>query len=370
MTPEELRAAIPVTEDAVYLNTGASGPSPRRVVEATEDCLERQEHESHAASDPYEFSFDVFDGAREVVAGHVGADPDEIALTNSTTDGINRVAGAIDWEPGDVVVRTDLEHSSGVLPWRHLETRRGIETQVVECDDGRLPPDAVKEATRDARLFVLSALSWNYGTTLPVAEVVDIAQDNGATVLVDAVQVPGQRPVDVRDWGADLVAAAGHKWLLAPMGSGFLYVRDGAVADLSPGAIGYRSVVDDTVEEYDFEPGARRFEVGTVSPAPYAGLREAIETIESVGTDAVRDRIADLTGHLKEGLEADRLLSPREFDSGLVTIRVDDPEATVERLADEGIVVRSIPDPEAVRASVHAFNTRADVDAFLDALGE
>jgi selenocysteine lyase/cysteine desulfurase len=233
-----------------------------------------------------------------------------------------------------------------------------------------MPLDAVKEATRDARLFVLSALSWNYGTALPVAEAVDIAQDNGAQVLVDAVQVPGQRPVDFDEWGADLVAAAGHKWLLAPMGTGFLYVRDGAATSLSPGAIGYRSVVDENADEYELEPGARRFEVGTVSPAPYAGLREAIETMESVGLDAVRDRIADLTDSLKSGLDDDRLLSPREFESGLVTIRVDDPEATVERLADEGIVVRSIPEPKTVRASVHAFNTRADVDALLDALGK
>jgi len=369
MTPEELRAAIPATDDAVYLNTGASGPSPRQVTAATKGAVDDHER-SHAGSDPYEFAFDAYDETRDAVADFVGAGPDEIALTNSTADGINRVAAAMDWEPGDVVVRTDLEHSAGILPWRHLAATRGVETRTVACEGGRLPLDAVKAATRDAKLFVCSALSWNYGTRLPVAEAVDIAHDNGARVLVDAVQVPGHVPVDYEEWGADFVAAAGHKWLLGPWGAGFLYVRDDAAAALDPAAVGYRGVVEPNADEgYEFHPGARRFEVGTVSPAPYAGLREAIDVLESVGLDAVTDRIERLTDRLKAGVDDERLLSPRAFESGLVTLRDDDPAATVERLRDEGIVVRSIPDPATLRVSLHAFNTREDVDAVLDALG-
>jgi len=365
MTPEDLHAAIPATDDAVYLNTGASGPSPERVTAATKDAVDDHDG-SHAASDPYEFAFDAYEETRETVAGFVGAAPSEIALTNSTADGIGRVAAAMDWEPGDAVVRTDLEHPAGVLPWRHLAETRGIEPRTVACEGGRLPMDRVKEATRDAKLFVFSAISWNYGTRLPVAEAVEIAHDNGARVLVDAVQVPGQVPVDYGEWDADFVAAAGHKWLLGPWGAGFLYANDDT-PEIDPASLSYRGVAEAGDDGYELHPGAKRFEVGTVSPAPYAGLREAIDVMNSVGVDAVRDRIERLTDRLKAGIDDERLLSPREFESGLVTLADDDPEATVERLRDRGIVVRSIPDPASLRVSLHAFNDAGDVDAFLDA---
>jgi selenocysteine lyase/cysteine desulfurase len=365
MTPEELRSSIPALSETTYMNTGASGPSPQRVVAAAEDCLEHHEYRAPADEGMYTAAWDRFDETREAVAAHVGASPAEVALTQSTTDGINRIACALGWDAGDAVVRTDLEHSAGILPWERGRKRHGIDVRVVETDRGRLDLDAVKDAVEGASLVVLSSLSWNYGTRLPVSEVVDVAHDAGARVLVDAVQSPGQVPVDVREWGADFVAAAGHKWLLGPWGAGFLYVREDVADELSPAYVGYRSVEDANETEYRFKSGARRFEVGTTSPAPYAGLRAAIDVIEDVGYDAITDRVRTLTDYLKEELGDDRLLSPREYESGLVTFEADDPEALVERLDGDGIKIRSLPYPEAVRASLHAFNTREDVDRLL-----
>lgn len=365
MTPEELRAAIPALDETVYLNTGASGPSPHRVIEAAQRELERHEDDAHAHDDPYKFAFDRFDETRAAVADFVGAVPDEIALTNSTTDGINVVASAIDWESGDVIVRPDFEHAGGILPWKRFQREHGVEIRVVETAGGRIPSDAYTEAVADARLVVFSAITWTHGTRLPVAELVEIAHDAGAEVLVDAVQVPGQTPLDVSEWGAEFVAAAGHKWLLGPWGAGFLYVEESAANDLEPAAVGYRSVEDSYASQPTYKPGARRFEVGTASPGPYAGLREAIDVVESIGIDTIESRIRELTAYLKEELGEDRLLSPREFESGLVTIRAEDPEATVERLAASGVVVRALPIPNTIRASVHAFNTRDDLDALL-----
>lgn len=368
MTPEDLRADVPALADVTYMNYGASGPSPRRVVEAAESFIERHEYDSPGGEGMYPVAFDAYESARETVAGFVGADASEVALTQSTTDGINRVAGAIDWQPGDVVVRTDLEHPAGILPWERLARHRDVEVRVVESEAGRLDRDAYREAVRGARLVCLSALTWNYGTHLPVDELVDEAHDAGALVLVDAVQVPGQAPMDVSAWGADAVAAAGHKWLLGLWGAGFLHVADDVVGDLVPGAIGYRGVEVPTDEPYAFKSGAARFEVGTTSPAPHVALEAAIETIDAVGVDAVRDRVERLATRLVEGVPDDRLLSPADPESGLVTMAVDDPEATVERLAGEGIVVRDLPSPEAVRASIHAVNTAGEVDALVGAL--
>ncbi|TYT61267.1 aminotransferase class V-fold PLP-dependent enzyme [Natrialba swarupiae] len=367
MTPLELRADIPALQDDVYLNFGAHGPSPKYVVDAADEFVRTHEYDSPVTDDPYETAFRAFDRTRETVASFVGADPDEIALTESTTAGINAVANAIDWHPGDVVVRTDLEHPAGILPWQRLE-REGVEVRVVETDGGRIDRDRFAEAVSDADLACFSAVTWTHGTQLPVAELVDVAHDAGALALVDAVQVPGQLSMDVSAWGADAVAAAGHKWLLGLWGGGFLYV-DRSVADgLEPRTVGYRSVETPTADPFEFAAGARRFEVGSANPAAHVALREAIDAIDEVGIGRIEDRVRRLAGRLADSLPDDRLLSPSTPESGLVTIDVDNPAETVDRLAAAGIVVRPLPWPNAVRASVHAVNTAGDVDRLLESL--
>lgn len=368
MDPETLRAEMPALEDTVYLNTGAGSPSPRRVVEAVTDSLIYQAYEAPAGEGMYPAAFAAIDAAREPVADFLGAEPHEIAFSRSTADGVNLLAGALDFQPGDVVVRTDLEHPAGRLPWDRLADVRDVEVRVLETENGRLSMDAVKDAVEDARLVCLSSLTWTHGTQLRVSEVVDVAHEAGAQVLVDAVQSPGQVPVDVTEWGADFVVGAGHKWLLGVWGGGFLYVDEDAVETLSPQRIGYRSVEDPSAAEYAYKEGAPCLEVGTTSPLPYVGLVEGIATIEDIGLDTVQSRVERLTDRLKAGLPDDALLSPRQYESGLVTFRTEDPDATVERLKEQGIVVRDLPFPRAVRASVHVFNTAGDVDALLEAL--
>ncbi|TQQ79269.1 aminotransferase class V-fold PLP-dependent enzyme [Halonotius terrestris] len=368
MTPRELRADVPAFDEAAYLNFGAHGPSPRSVVAAATACLETHEYDS-SENDPYEVAFGAADRARERIADLIGADPEEVALTESTTDGINRIATAIDFEPGDVVVRTDLEHPAGILPWQQLK-REGVEVRVLETEDGRVDLDAYTDAVADARLVCFSALTWTHGTRLPVTDLVDIANDTGAFTLVDAVQVPGQQEMDVHEWGADAVAAAGHKWLLGPWGAGFLYIDHETADSLIPAAVGYRSVTDPTADDLEYSPGATRFEIGTTSPAPHAGLIEAIDNIEAIGIDAIESRIETLTDRLKAEIDDERLLSPKSYESGLVTIAVDDPETVVERCADENIIIRSLPYPEAVRVSVHAVSTAAEMDSVAACIGQ
>ncbi|RQG86916.1 aminotransferase class V-fold PLP-dependent enzyme [Natrarchaeobius halalkaliphilus] len=372
MKPIDLRETIPAIESGIYCNWGAGGPSPRRVVEAAESVLERHEYEAAFEGGQYRAAFDAYEESRAAIAGLLGASPDEIALTESTADGINRIASGLEWTADDVVVRTDLEHSAGILPWKRLERERGIDVRVLETDGGRVDLEAVADAAADATLFCVSSVTWTHGTRLPVAEIVEIAHEAGALVLVDAVQSPGQTPVDVREWGADFVVGAGHKWLVGPFGSGFCYVREGRERTLTPAAIGYRSVAEPNADDYRYEAGARRLEVGSATPAAHAGLVDAIDCFGEMGLETVERRIERLTDRLKAGVDEDRLISPDRFESGLVTIATDDPEATVQRLAEEDIVVRSLPSsaayPRAVRVSVHAFNAREEVDAVLEAL--
>jgi selenocysteine lyase/cysteine desulfurase len=366
-TLAELRDDVPALSDGTYMNFGAHGPSPRHVVEAAEDFVEAHEFHAPVADDPYTVAFETYDRVRERIATFVGASPDEIALTESTTAGINAVAGGMDWSAGDVVVRTDLEHPAGVLPWQRLAAE-GVEVRVVETTDGRIDTDEFAAAVADADLVCFSAITWTHGTELPVADLVDIAHDAGAFALVDAVQVPGQRPLDVTEWGADAVAAAGHKWLLGVWGGGFLYVDEAAADELRPRTVGYRSVESPGAESFSFATGARRFEVGSANPAPHVALEVAMDTISSVGVDTVAERIQRLAGRFADGVPDERLLSPAQPESGLVTVAVADPAATVERLAEAGVVVRSLPHPDAIRVSVHAVNTANGVDRALSAL--
>ncbi|MFT4946776.1 MAG: cysteine desulfurase/selenocysteine lyase [Natronomonas sp.] len=367
MDPETLRSEIPAFEECIYLNWGASGPSPRSVVDAAAAFERYHQYESPANEGMYEAADEATGRAREAVANLLGTASRNVALTQSTADGINHVATSIDWQPGDVVVRTDTEHSAARLPWERMAELRDIEVRVLETTEGRLDLDDLTAAVSDARLLCFNSPTWSYGNCQPVEEIVDIAHDAGARVLVDAVQAPGQQPLAVEEWGADFVAGSGHKWLLGVWGAGFLYVGDDALDALAPTRIGYYSVEEYSAEQYEFHADARKFDLGTRSVAPFVALEAAIEQLQAVGLETVDRRISRLTDRLKEGL-GDRLLSPQDSQSGLVTFAADDPEATVERLAERGIQIRSLPDPDACRASVHAVNTEEDIDRLLDAL--
>lgn len=331
-------------------------------MESVEEAVEDHEHRGHT-NDPYEEAYEVYDEAREAVSDLLSTQPDRVALTSNTTEGINLVEGCVEWGPGEAVVTTELEHSSGVLPWELLRDRRGVDLRVVGSQGGRLDFDDLKEKVRNARLVCVSSLAWMHGTRVDVDRAVDVAHDAGAEVLVDAAQSVGQVEVDVEAWGADYVAGTGHKWLLGPWGAGFLYVR----GERTPDRIGYRGVRDVNVEGFEWKQGARRFELAAESPAMYAGLREAVELFLEVGVDAVTGRIEELTDRLKENVSAE-LMGPRRFESGLVPLRVDGAEAAVERLASHGVKVRVVPRPDCVRASIHAYNSAEDIDALASYL--
>lgn len=366
---DELRASIPVCEEVAYFNTGATGPSPEFVLDAVDDWNRFHKTDVLVSGDAYETGFAAYEAIRERVAPFFGAEPSEIALTDSTGDGLSAVVAALDWEPGDVVVTTDLEHPAGDVPLARLREQYGVEVHVVETEAGRIDTDEFAEAVADAKLAVFSSLAWNYGTRLPVAELVEIADEAGAFTLVDAVQEPGQCPVDFAAWGADAVVGSGHKWLLGVWGSGVLYVDEDSVFDLTPTQVSYRSVTEPT-GEYELKPEAARFELGTTAIGAHVGLTESVRLFESLGVETIREEILRLAARFTEQIPEERLVGPAEPETGLVTVDVADPEATVERLARENLSIRPLPHPDCVRVSVHAFNTAEEVDRLAAAFDD
>lgn len=360
MNPDELREDIPLLDGCVYLNTGASGPTPRRVRERMDEA--RKTHAEAHADGPYGNEGDVADETREAVASLLNAPSERVALTSNTTDGINTVADCFDWGTDDAVVTTELEHPAGVLPWERVAEVHGADARVVptENDGTRLDRDAYADAVEGATLVCLSSVSW-YGVRLHVEELVDVAHDAGASVVVDAAQSVGAEEIDVDEWGAEYVAAPAHKWLLGPWGAGFLYVADDAPTE-SQTRVGYKSAVEPN-ESAALHDDARRFEVSTSSPAVVAGTRAAVETVESVGLSAVEERVSRLVSRLEEGLGESHLST----GGGLVRFSDTSPDETVERLEKEGVVVRSLPNGD-LRASVHVFNTDNDIERLLGSL--
>lgn len=365
MDIQDVREDIPALDDGRYMNWGASGPSPEAVVDAVEDAIETHEYASPTGEGMYPNAFGVIESTRETVGEFLGVAPDDVALTQSTTDALNRVANALSWDATDTVLVTDVEHSAGRLPWLRLQREYDIDVAVLQTDHGRIDEDEYARRATDASVVCFSAIDWLHGRFQPVSTLVDLARDAGALSVVDAVQVPGQRSMPVDEWGADVVAAAGHKWLLGPWGAGFVYVEPSVAEGLAPRSVGYRSVEEPNATDYEFKQGARRLEVATVSPGPYAGLQSAIEMIAELGIDTIETEIRGLTEYLKDGVDSDRLRSPESFHSGLVTIDVDRPDEVVERMADADVFVRSLPTDGTIRASLHAVNRPSDVDAFL-----
>jgi len=362
MKPEELRDDIPLLSDGgyAYLNTGASGPSPLSVRAAMDEA-----HEAHAeahADDAYAHESDVAEETRAAVASLLNAPPERVALTSNTTDGINVAADCFDWRTDDAIVTTQLEHPAGVLPWERVAEVHGADVRVVptEKDGTELDRDAYADAVEEATLVCLSSVSW-YGLRLPVGELVEVAHEAGASVVVDAAQSVGAEPVDVNDWDADYVAGTAHKWLLGPWGAGFLYVADDAPLEAQT-RVGDKSAVEPN-DSAALREDARRFEVSTSSPALLAGTRAAAETLRRVGLSTVEERVSRLVSRLEEGL-GDRRLST---GGGLVRFSDTSPDDTVERLKAEGVVVRSLPNGD-LRASIHVFNTEDDIERLLAAL--
>lgn len=368
MKPATLRSQIPALEETIYLNTGASGPVPRSVIEAARSRLDNQAITAPTTGSIYTEADTVYETARARIGDHLDAPPETIGLVESTAAGIGAVAAAMEWTPGDVIVRTDTEHPAGILPWARLKETMDVEIRVIDTDNGRIDTDVYRAAVADATAVCFSSICWQSGVKRPVETLAQIAADHDTDVIVDAVQSVGQQPLRPHEWPVDVLAGSTHKWPLGLWGGGFVYLAPSFADTLTPSVVGYRGVETVEADQYTLSEGARRFEVSTASPLPYAAAIEALKTIEAVGYETITDRISRLTARLVDGLPPERIVSPLPPESGLVTVAVEDGEATVSRLAEAGIQVRTLPTGDVIRVSVHVFNTAADIDALLEQL--
>src|SRR5882672_9787409 len=228
----ELRKQFLIPDDEVYLNNGTVGSSPAPVLKAIFDAY--NETEKMAQADPEDYpiwGYAAWNEFRDPLAAFVGSSRDEIALLRNATEANSYVANGVDMKPGDEVLLTDQEHPGGENPWLLRAKRYGIVVKKVTLPKPVENPAQVLNLFSDAitprtRVLFFSHITTFTGVVLPVKELSALARGKGILSAVDGAHVPGMMRLNVGDLGCDFYSASPHKWLQAPKGSGFLYVRD------------------------------------------------------------------------------------------------------------------------------------------------
>lgn len=347
------RAQFPVLERLSYLNAGTEGPVPRRAVEAATLQLQRESLEGRCGHGYMERLLDAAAAQRAGYARVLGCDPSELALTGSTTDGVNTVIAGLDLRPGDEVLTSDEEHPGLLAPLGRAQQVRGVRVRVVPF--AQLPG----EIGASTRLVACSHVSWVSGR---VADVGALAA-GGAPVLLDAAQAAGAVAVDMRAIGCDFYAASGQKWLCGPEGSGCLYVRPERLDELTIPWPGYGSLADAS-RALELEPaaGTARLDHGFPPGLRSVWAAASLAVLEEPGLAWVHQRAAALAAGLADRLSERGLEVGPRGASTLVSWKAVDARAEVERLAQAGVVVRSIPAFGLVRASVGAWSSEEELD--------
>lgn len=368
-----LREEFPATGRYIYLNNAAIGPLSTRVVESAKSV-----HELHARRGAlcFEELLEKADRAREAAASLLGASAAEIAFTGNTTTGILTAAGSIAWKEGDNIVMPSFEFPANVYPWMALQ-ERGVEARMVEPLDGRVTAEMlISECDDRTRVVTASFVQFSNGYRMDLSVLGRFCRDNGIYFHVDGIQGVGALRIDVRKAYIDFLSCGGHKWLLAPLGTGIFYCRKELLERLSVPFKGWTGVIDhlDFLDyRLEYVKNARRFEVGALNMAGIAGLGSSIERVLEIGVDNVEKRILGLASRLASGLTARGfdLKSPMGENerSGILSFSRGDASSgdIFTKLSENGIVV-SLREGN-IRASSHFYNNDEDIDGIMEALG-
>jgi L-cysteine/cystine lyase len=351
--PEGFRSEFPVLERVSYLNAGTEGPVPRASAEAAHRRIDLEVTQGRCGRPYFEELMEMASRLREGYASMLGCDSSVVALTGSTTDGVNTVLSGLDLRPGDEILTSDEEHPGLLAPLGRARQLRGVSVRALPFRE------LAGEVSSSTRLVACSHVSWVGGRIVDV----EALRAAGAPVLLDAAQALGAVPVDVRVLGVDFYAASGQKWLCGPEGSGCLYVRPERLDELVIPWPGYGSVADPE-HALEFAPaeGVKRLDHGFPTGLRSTWALASLEVLGRPGWSWVHERAASLAAGF-----ADRLtelgLEVRDRDrSTLVSWQVEDAAAEVERLAASGFVLRSIPGRELVRASVGAWSSEDELE--------
>jgi L-cysteine/cystine lyase len=371
-----IRDALPVLATEAYLNTGGAGPLPLAAARAIERATHAALTRGRAGRAAYEEFTQNHDALRAAVADTLSADSDEIAIASSSTQAMNAFIWGIDWQAGDEIITTNLEHPGLSVPLRAVADRHGVTLHMLELalGDEDLEPLVRAVAGPRTRLVALSHVSWATGARMDVEGAARAARDIGALTLVDGAQGAGAIPTDPRALGADGYAVAGHKWLLGPEGLGALWVRRESTDRLGISFSGYNSGTDHQVDGHvTIHAGGRRLEISTQAEILIPGWLASLRWLDELGWPSIYERVLTAAAGARERLQVIpdvEVITPEHRQAGLVTFTVPGvpPEAADERLFSLGVTARWLPAPAALRVATGFFTDESDLDRLAAAV--
>jgi selenocysteine lyase/cysteine desulfurase len=370
--PARVRHRFPIFERRVYINSCSQGALSDSVRAAYDRYL--ADWDEHGA--PWEYWVGQLEAVRRSVAGLIGADEEEVAVTTSVSAGLSAVASGLRFDRGrSKVLVSDFEFPTVGQIWHAQEPRGALVEHVPAEPDGTIPLERFEAAIDEqTALVAVTHVCFRNGSRMDVKGVAEIAHERGALVFLDAYQAVGSLPVEVHELDCDFLAAGMLKYLLGSAGVGFLYCRRELVGQIAPTATGWfadHDIFQMDIHDYSPAPTARRFESGTPPiPAIYAGIA-GIELMREIGIAETEAHVRELTAILREGLDelGARVVTPHapEQHGALICVASTDAEALVGELAKEGVVTSSRDGN--LRISAHCYNTAEDVRTVLDLLG-
>ena len=362
------RQEFPSAERVVHMNHAGISPLPRCVAAALRTFADEGLLLDRHVYQRWEARAEAVRGA---AARLIGARAHEVAFVRNTSEGLSLVASGLPWRAGDNVVAVADEYPSNVYPWFGLR-RFGVETRLLVRRQLRVSAADIAAAIDDrTRAVALSAVDWQSGFRADLAAVSEVCRARDALLVVDGIQSVGALAIDVAACGPDVLAAGGHKWLLAPEGCGLLYVSDRVVERIHPVVLGWKSVEDaDTYLPYHFHlrRDAARFEAGSAPHLGIHALGAAIDLLIAIGPAAVEARVLEITDQLADGLRqlGATILSPRgpAERSAILTFAFGDTPSLHQALTEAGIVVRQRLG--GIRLAPHFYNDASDIARVLD----
>lgn len=392
---QDARAEFPVLRDKIFFDSAGVGIAPLVAANAIRDFLDSVTGiPTRSMVDHHMQLEDARERARPQAARLINAAEDEIALIESTTHGLTIAARALPLEPGDNIVTTDLEFIEVPLAWRQEETGIHPEILLARNQDGTLPVSAFEQQINGrTRAVVVSSVQWCNGFRCDLEALGTLCERRGIILIVDAIQQLGAFRLDANQQQGDIIICGGHKWLNAPFGAGFLYVRRKIWDRLKAPVAGYMSMnpqqgdwgqMFESPESVPLQllkmtRSARQFENGGTANYPGGiGLAASLRMINNLGHEMIETHIRRITDHFIAGLNAlqVRVVTPPSpaSRSGIIVFDLGQGAARnielKERLLDQKILtsVRYTSGVGGIRVSCHFYDTMEDIDRLLNAI--
>ena len=373
MNPSDVRKLFPVMERRAYIFSGGIAPHSTLSLAALDRFNDLLTNDPGELYRRYHEEFDV---VRKLFADLVGADVDEVAITDCTGTGSNLAVDMIDPLPGSNVVFDESAYPSAAYPWM-LPPRSHVDLRFVSGRDGIIHLEDMAEAIDDDTIAVsVSHVSQESGFRHDLKALADLAHAHGAVLCVDAMQSAGALDFDVHEEGIDFLATGAMKWLLGSAGVGFLYVHRSHLDRMPPHAGGPGAQPDSRPwgqRRFVPRPGADRLHVGMSNLIGLAATRPGLEILHEVGMDVVERHVLDLSGYcIAQLLERElSVITPQEERNRAGIVSIDMRDERNSQAADEFLTARGVDGyhhQNVLRVDPHVFNNRDDIDRFLSEL--